>query len=201
VEDGFLRSLGLGASLTPPLSLVTDQTGIYYDPRAASDLELLIKGSVDLPQDAIDRAERLRKSIIQAGLSKYNLDGQPPTFDAEGREVILIAGQVEDDASVVHGATDIKTTADLVTAVRRDFPDAFLIYKPHPDVESGNRKGAVSPQVLAEYIDELPAQTFPSPKPTHVYCRCCSIAFAGSHLFGGVRAWFARSPRCRPARS
>ena len=33
VEDGFLRSKGLGARLIPPLSLVTDDLGIYYDPR------------------------------------------------------------------------------------------------------------------------------------------------------------------------
>ena len=32
VEDGFLRSRGLGAELVPPLSLVTDDLGIYYDP-------------------------------------------------------------------------------------------------------------------------------------------------------------------------
>lgn len=32
VEDGFLRSRGLGAALVPPLSLVADDLGIYYDP-------------------------------------------------------------------------------------------------------------------------------------------------------------------------
>lgn len=32
VEDGFVRSCGLGADLVPPLSLVTDDLGIYYDP-------------------------------------------------------------------------------------------------------------------------------------------------------------------------
>ena len=34
VEDGFLRSRGLGADLVPPLSLVADDLGIYYDPTA-----------------------------------------------------------------------------------------------------------------------------------------------------------------------
>ncbi len=32
VEDGFLRSVGLGAQLTRPLSWVVDSLGIYYDP-------------------------------------------------------------------------------------------------------------------------------------------------------------------------
>ena len=43
VEDGFLRSRGLGADLVPPLSLVTDDVGIYYDPSRESRLERLIK--------------------------------------------------------------------------------------------------------------------------------------------------------------
>ena len=34
-EDGFVRSLGLGAD-GPPLSLVLDDHGIYYDARRAS---------------------------------------------------------------------------------------------------------------------------------------------------------------------
>ena len=33
LEDGFLRSNGLWAKLTPPMSLVTDETSIYYDAR------------------------------------------------------------------------------------------------------------------------------------------------------------------------
>lgn len=43
VEDGFLRSRGLGAALVPPLSLVTDDLGIYYDPAQESRLERLIR--------------------------------------------------------------------------------------------------------------------------------------------------------------
>ncbi|MDP1575962.1 MAG: capsular polysaccharide biosynthesis protein, partial [Cypionkella sp.] len=38
VEDGFLRSRGLGAELVPPLSLVSDDRGIYYDATRASRL-------------------------------------------------------------------------------------------------------------------------------------------------------------------
>src|SRR5262249_50117258 len=32
IEDGFLRSAGLGAALTPSLSFAFDRKGIYYDP-------------------------------------------------------------------------------------------------------------------------------------------------------------------------
>ncbi len=144
VEDGFLRSRGLGADLIPPLSLVTDRSGIYYDPSGPSDLETLIAASVELPQDALDRADRLRRKLIKLGVSKYNLGGDIPQINAEGRQVILVPGQVEDDASIRTGTDAVSTNAALIAAVRRDFPDAFVIYKPHPDVEAGLREGAVT---------------------------------------------------------
>ena len=31
IEDGFLRSVGLGADLIQPLSWIADQRGIYFD--------------------------------------------------------------------------------------------------------------------------------------------------------------------------
>ena len=37
LEDGFLRSVGLGGR-EPPLSLIVDDVGIYYDARAPSRL-------------------------------------------------------------------------------------------------------------------------------------------------------------------
>jgi len=39
IEDGFIRSSGLGAAFTPSLSYTIDEAGIYYDPARPSDLE------------------------------------------------------------------------------------------------------------------------------------------------------------------
>lgn len=102
VEDGFLRSRGLGAELIPPLSLTLDDLGIYYDPTQPSRLETLIAESPSLPPDAIERARRLIKQLTEAGLSKYNLSGTLPDLPAGRR--ILVPGQVEDDASILKGA-------------------------------------------------------------------------------------------------
>ena len=170
LEDGFLRSRGLGADLIPPLSLVMDQSGIYYDPNQPSDLERLINASLALPQYALDRAARLRRRIIKNSVSKYNLEGNTPEFDANGREVILVSGQVEDDASIRLGTTDVNTNAALLSAVRRDFPKAFLIYKPHPDVEAGLRDGPTpegadlvakraDPTALIDRVDRVATMT------------------------------------------
>ena len=143
VEDGFLRSRGLGADLVAPLSLVCDDLGIYYDPTAESRLERLIEASVNLPDDARDRADRLLNNLVQARLSKYNVGAQDRPENLPRGRRILVPGQVEDDASIRLGAHDIRTNLGLLIATRKANPAAFLIYKPHPDVEAGLREGAV----------------------------------------------------------
>ena len=142
LEDGFLRSKGLGASLVPPLSLVLDEQGIYYDPSHPSRLETLIEASPKLPETALIRAEKLIKRLQHLGLSKYNLDADPAPDLPQGRK-ILVPGQVEDDASIRLGAEDVRTNQDLLQATRDANPAAVIIYKPHPDVEAGLRPGAV----------------------------------------------------------
>lgn len=142
LEDGFLRSRGLGAELVPPLSLVVDPDGIYFDATHPSRLETLIAQSVDLPQAAHDRAAALMQRIVKAKLSKYNLHGASVPKDRR-RKSILVPGQVESDASIQYGALDVRTNAALLAATRAANPDAVILYKPHPDVEAGLRDGAV----------------------------------------------------------
>lgn len=143
VEDGFLRSRGLGARLTPPLSLVLDDRGIYYDPGTPSRLEELINKSSNLSPGEIERSRKLVAAILATGLSKYNISGDLPELSTDQRR-ILVVGQVENDASVLKGAGDIVTNADLLALARAEKPDAALIYKPHPDVEAGLRKGSIT---------------------------------------------------------
>ncbi len=150
VEDGFLRSRGLGAELVPPLSLVTDDLGIYYDPSRPSRLEKLIQSRRDMRPDQVLRAERLMHALTRDKVSKYNLGGALPDLPP-GRRV-LVVGQVEDDASIVKGAGGIKTNRALLDAARTAEPDATLIYKPHPDVEAGLRAGAFDASTVADMV-------------------------------------------------
>ena len=140
IEDGFLRSRGLGAELVPPLSLVTDDRGIYYDPTRPSQLDALI--AAPLPPGGRERAERLIERLCAEGLSKYNLGGLSPPLP-EGHR-ILVPGQVEDDVSILKGAGAVRTNLALLRAVRAANPRAVVIYKPHPDVLAGLRVGAIS---------------------------------------------------------
>ncbi|MCV2881419.1 capsular polysaccharide biosynthesis protein [Actibacterium sp. XHP0104] len=150
VEDGFLRSRGLGAKLVPPLSLALDDLGIYYDPTRESRLERLIAASPALPEGELARAERLITRLSRDGISKYNLGGALPDLPAGHR--ILVPGQVEDDASVRLGCPAERTNLELLQRVRAENPDAVLIYKPHPDVEAGLRPGAIDASGLADLV-------------------------------------------------
>ncbi len=153
VEDGFLRSKGLGAELVPPVSLVTDDLGIYYDPARPSRLEEMIRARRELRQDQILRVDRLRRSLKKNGVSKYNLSGTVPELP-EGPK-ILVVGQVEDDASIRLGAGEIATNLNLLKAARDARPDAIILFKPHPDVEAGLRPGRIDASSYADLI--LPA--------------------------------------------
>jgi len=140
MEDGFLRSRGLGSDFRPALSAVIDRVGIHFDGSHPSALEQALEAG-HTPAADLARARDLRHALIAAGLSKYNLGGAtPPDWPAD-RERVLIVGQVENDRSILLGCEDIRTNAGLVRAVREKMPDAFLIYRDHPDTVAGNRPG------------------------------------------------------------
>lgn len=193
VEDGFLRSRGLGADLIPPLSLVCDDLGIYYDPTRESRLERLIASRARLRPDQERRAEALIAALVHHGLSKYNLGQSIPDLP-EGHR-ILVPGQVEDDASIRLGAGKVTTNLALLRAVRLENPQAVILYKPHPDVEAGLRPGAVPPEALAELADLVLWQTDPArllPMVQEVWTMTSLLGFEA--LLRGVRVTTTGAP-------
>lgn len=151
LEDGFIRSRGLGVALTMPSSIAMDDEHVYYDARGESRLEaILSRGTFDEPLRA--RARALARLLVQRGVSKYNLgtEASLPAGGA-GQLKILVPGQVEKDASIRYGSPAVRSNAALVTAVRALFPDAFIVYKAHPDVVSGVRDGGAVP-VAADMV-------------------------------------------------
>lgn len=106
VEDGYLRSVGLGSDLVKPLSLVFDQQGIYFDATRPSDLEEILQTG-SFSEEELARAGRVRGLIVAEGLTKYNVESKrvctEDLWDTGGRQVLLVPGQVEDDASIRFG--------------------------------------------------------------------------------------------------
>ncbi|MGI4797206.1 MAG: hypothetical protein ACRYG8_24765, partial [Janthinobacterium lividum] len=154
VEDGFIRSRGLGSNFLPPCSVVLDWSGQYVDPSAPSDLERLL-AETEFPPALLDRAQRLIARLIDEGVTKYgSISAAPPARrGTAGQRVLLVPGQVADDLSVRLAGCGMDNAA-LLTAVRAAEPNAFIVYKPHPDVIAGHRPGVID-FATARFADEI----------------------------------------------
>ncbi|MDD2725548.1 MAG: hypothetical protein PHH59_16195 [Methylovulum sp.] len=156
LEDGFIRSVGLGADLIQPLSWALDTRGIYYDATRPSDLEHILQNH-RFDTALLQRARALHERLVDAGLTKYNVGistWQRP-LQIESAQVILVPGQVESDASLAFGAPGIHTNVDLLKAVRQAHPDAYILYKPHPDVVAGLRQQGQGEDAARQWCDEV----------------------------------------------
>jgi capsular polysaccharide export protein len=154
VEDGFLRSSGLGADLVQPLSWVIDDLGIYYDASKPSRLEVILQ-LTEFEADLLKRARNLREKLITLGVTKYNLGGETWTRPSRQARVILVPGQVENDASIRFGTKDVRTNLGLAKTVRAENPDAYIVYKSHPDIVAGLRHAGVGENEVEHYCDEI----------------------------------------------
>ena len=157
MEDGFIRSNGLGASLIDPLSVVIDKTGIYYNALQPSDLEHLLIQQPPLNTQQQNRTQALIKRLLDQQVSKYNVGKHQPLIISapHATEKILVVGQVEDDMSVKLCGSDIKTNLQLLKTVRARCPHAYIIYKPHPDVQAGLRTGKISASEMQQYANQV----------------------------------------------
>ncbi len=154
VEDGFIRSPGLGAHFSPAYSLIFDRSGVYYDSTGSSDLETLL-ATHGFGDDLKARAAALRRRLVGLAVSKYAVGrGQAPERPA-GRTTMLVVGQVEDDASIRLGGAEVRTNLELLEAARAAEPTAWIAYKPHPDVLFAGRPGDVAPNALAKLADAV----------------------------------------------
>lgn len=155
MEDGFVRSVGLGSDFVPPSALVMDSAGLYFDARKSNDLELLLNNYAFTESD-IQRAKNVRELIVENRLTKYNIEPtRAPTWVDEKKYVVLVPGQVEDDASIQFGCGAIRDNLSLLKAARTAHPDSFIVYKPHPDVTVRNRKGKIHRAQALHFADHI----------------------------------------------
>ena len=161
MEDGFVRSVGLGAKLIAPYSLVLDDQGIYYNPQQPSRLEHILS-NLKLDDGQCNRIRSVITALVEQNISKYNLQGYNdwPSNIPAGKRIILVPGQVSDDASIRYGTSSYcPSNQKLLELVRQHHSDAYIVYKPHPDVISGLRDGKVTEQAMQQVADAIVSQT------------------------------------------
>jgi capsular polysaccharide export protein len=166
VEDGFVRSVSLGAHRSPPASLIIDSRTMHYDARYPSDVEHTLQ-TYDFAADKtlMERAETCIRMLLDLRVSKYNL-GKRVDLDAllgpKTKRRVLVIGQVETDAAIAFGCDRPVTNNDLVRLAASENPDAQIIYKPHPEVLHGTRAGVSNPVEVADICDILKEDIAPA---------------------------------------
>jgi len=139
--------------LTKAYSLVVDERGIYFDPTTESDLEYILK-TYTFDKELLKRAQNLKEYLIEKKLSKYNIHKDKSIVFNTDKRIILVIGQVEDDASIKYGG-DGMSNLELLKKVYQKREGKYIIYKPHPDVEAGNRKGKIDKNTVLKYATEF----------------------------------------------
>ena len=134
LEDGFLRSIGRN---DPPLSLIMDDIGVYYDAGAPSRMEQYA-GRPITPKET-ERARSLIKAWRMAGVSKYN---HAPDYDGQlPQRYVLVVDQTFNDAAIRYGRADEKSFARMLQAALDENPDCTVLLKVHPDIFTHGKTG------------------------------------------------------------
>lgn len=149
VEDGFVRSIGLGTRGAPPHSFCVDRRGLYFDANRESDLENILS-EWDFRSDAriMEHAATMIEKIKLSQLTKYIMDKKRPLDKEKTSTEILVLGQVEGDKSIIMNECALQTNEELISQAIKDNPGGNIVYRPHPDVTIGSRVSISHPERL-----------------------------------------------------
>jgi capsular polysaccharide export protein len=144
LEDGFLRSVGLGKQNALPISIQIDDLGMPVRASTPSRLERLI-GEAAASEEAAALGGSIREALVQNRLSKYNnLPHRAPKIETTSKRRILLVDQVFGDVSVpMAGGSAESFSRMLADAVASG---AQCVVRTHPDVMAGFRKGYMTEQ-------------------------------------------------------
>jgi capsular polysaccharide export protein len=169
LEDGFLRSVGLGKDRAPAVSVVWDDLGIYYDAATPSRLEVLIAGGAT--NSAADMAAELLALVKKHRLTKYNhLPDRQVAMPRNGKKRILLADQVAGDYGISYAGGDADSFGVMANLALQE-ADSQVVLRTHPDIMAGRARGmleallanpnvhvvadAVSPHAVLDAVDEV----------------------------------------------
>jgi capsule polysaccharide export protein KpsC/LpsZ len=134
LEDGFVRSVERHA---PPVSLLVDDLGVYYDARRPSRMERSISQGTNANQAS--RARALAAQWRAGGISKYN---HAPDYGGPLPEnYVLVVDQTFGDLSVSGGLANASSFPTMLAAALDENPQHAIVVKVHPDVHSGAKQG------------------------------------------------------------
>lgn len=164
MEDGFIRSIGLGANHIKPLSLVIDRQNLYFHSGNTDLKDILNNYPFHENPEILERAKVCIDKILTNKISKYNFPEREidlnMVYGEKKKRRILVIGQVEDDASIIYGMDYPMTNNELVMKAYEENPDAEIIYRPHPDVLNDLREKKSDPYEVS-HIAKIVTEDIP----------------------------------------
>ena len=158
IEDGFIRSLDIGLSGEPGLSIILDDVTAYYDATKVSRLSRLLQEGRELSQHELERAVAAMEKIVAKKVSKYN---HAPAISVKigspERKKLLLIDQRFGDQSVSSGLADENTFNRMLLDAINNNPDCDIIIKQHPDAIKGGKSSYFSNERLAftQHMDNI----------------------------------------------
>ena len=164
LEDGFIRSVGLGVEGYPAFSIVEDKNGMHYDAFKNTTIQQILN-NYDFKKDeklltlAKDAIELIKKYKI----SKYNLNEMkiPESVKNSKKEKVLIIAQTAGDNSLKYGRAYEFSPKDIILSALEENPGKDIFVKIHPDVLSGKRKSSIDVDLAKKYCKVLTENTNP----------------------------------------
>lgn len=151
-EDGFIRSVNIGLSEEPALSIILDELTAYYDATQPSSLEAMLQSGPALNELQRTRCISTIKKITGARISKYNHapDIQLKLGHPE-RKKVLVIDQRFGDQSIESGLADEDTFVKMLESVINDYEGWDIIIKQHPDAIKGGKSSYFSNERMAAF--------------------------------------------------
>lgn len=153
IEDGFIRSMKIGLSGEPGLSVIIDDTTSYYDATRRSGLERTLQNGRELTDAERQRALHAMHQIVDNRVSKYNhAPVIPITVGRAGKPKILIVDQRRGDQSVKSGLANGRSFKNMLLEAISTHPEHDILVKVHPDAISGGKSGYYTEELT--YVPE-----------------------------------------------
>lgn len=140
IEDGFIRSVGIGLSKEPALSITLCGDTAYYDSYNVSSFEKVLNSDRVFTDEELTKAKNAIRLITENHISKYNDSPHlPVSIGRNSSRKVLVVDQRYGDQSVFCAKANEKDFQRMLIDAIQDNPDADILIKRHPDAVKGEK--------------------------------------------------------------
>ncbi len=163
IEDGFIRSVGLGVEGYPAFSIVIDDKGMHYDAGKETRIENILNTYDFNDKKLMQKADEAIELIKKYKISKYNLSSLtlPENVKNKKGKKILIIAQTAGDNSLKYGRAYEFKPKDIILSALEENPGAEVFVKIHPDALSGKRESSIDVELAKKYCNVITQNSNP----------------------------------------